>query len=156
MTRRWPLGVDSGREEGSITPLIIGLFAIALVVITTGVAVSSVQIERMRLFDAADGAALRAANALDVSAYHAGVADAVPVTDTSVAQAAAGYLDDIGLPQGVQAWALGPGTGSPDGQTAVVVLTGTLSVPLVGRVIDAAGGSVSVTVTSRARADLRP
>lgn len=143
-------------EAGSITPLIMGLFVIAALIITTGIAISAVQLERMRLFDAADGAALRAANALDVAAYDSGVAEAVPINNASVEEAAVGYLNEIGLPRGVESWQLAAGTGAPDGQTAVVVLTGQVSVPLVGDAINRLGGSVTVTVTSRARAELIP
>ena len=148
--------LDRRDESGSITPLIIGLFVIAALVITTGIAISAVQLERMRLFDAADGAALRAANALDDTAYQGGVAGAVPISDASVQDAAAGYLNEIGLPRGVESWELGGDTGTPDGVTAVVVLTGQVSVPLVGPAINRLGGSVQVTVVSRARAELTP
>jgi hypothetical protein len=47
-----------------------------------------------------------------------------------------------------------PGTGSPDGETAVVRITGDAEVPLVGGLLRALGGSVTITVESRARAPL--
>lgn len=143
-------------EEGSIIPLMAGLFAVVALLIVTGIAITSAQLVRTRLYDAADGAALRAANSLDASAYLGGVTEAVPVTDESVVGAAAGYLDEIGPPAGVVRWGLQPGSGTPDGRTAVVVLAGEARLPLVGSLLEAAGGSVTITVTSRARADLLP
>lgn len=133
-----------------------GLFVVAALLIVTGIAITSAQLARTRLYDAADAAALRAANALDETAYRGGVTDAVPVTEVSVRQAASGYLDEVGPPPGVTHWALQPGTGTPDGRTAVVVLAGQARLPLIGSVLQAAGGSVTITVTSRARADLLP
>lgn len=143
-------------EEGSIIPLTIGLFVVAALLIVTGLAVTAAQLVRTRLYDAADGAALRAANALDEAAYASGVHGAVPVTDASVGQVAAAYLDQVGRPRGVVQWSLQPGTGTPDGHTAVVVLAGQAELPLIGSVLSAAGGSVTITVTSRSRADLLP
>ena len=45
-----------------------------------------------------------------------------------------------------------PGTGSPDGETALVRLTGEVDVPLVGGILRGLGGSVTITVEARARA----
>ena len=73
----------------------------------------------------------------------------------SVRELAAGYLDSRPLPTDVAGWALERGTGSPDGETAVVVLTAQVNLPVVGAVLDALGSEVSVTVTSRARAVIR-
>lgn len=143
-------------EDGSIIPMILGLFVVAALLIVVGVAVTSAQLARTRLYDAADAAALRAANALDEAAYREGVAESVLVTDASVLASASGYLDELGPPHGVTRWGLQPGTGTPDGHTAVVVLSGQARLPLVGALVEAFGGSVTITVTSRARADLLP
>lgn len=46
------------------------------------------------------------------------------------------------------------GTGTPDGRTAVVRLRGEAHLPLIGGLLESMGGSVTVTVESRARADV--
>ncbi|HYN30248.1 MAG TPA: pilus assembly protein TadG-related protein [Dermatophilaceae bacterium] len=151
------VGASRGRprdEAGQVTLLVLGAAMVALLLVAGTVAVTSVHLSRMRLLDVADGAALAAANALDEGAYASGVGDAVPVSDATVRQAAAGYVAARPLPVGVEAWALDGGTGTPDGRTAVVAMTGTADLPLAGPALDALGGSVTISVVSRARADV--
>jgi hypothetical protein len=144
-------------EGGQITLLIIGFTIIALMLIIGAVDVTAVQLARVRLFDAADGAALDASDALDNgSAYEAGLRlGAVRITDGTVRQSATGYLAAQPRPHGISSWVLANGTGSPDGQTAVIVLRGTVDIPIAASVLSAFGGSVQITVESRARSDLR-
>ena len=142
-------------EGGQVSILILGYTMVAILLIVGTVAVTSAQLSRLRLLDAADGAALDAADSLDLGAYQGGIDTAVPVTDTTVAATAQRYLAERPLPVGIRSWAVTSGTGSPDGQTAVVRLTGEADLPLVGGLLDALGGSVTITVESRARADLR-
>ncbi len=47
-----------------------------------------------------------------------------------------------------------PQTGSPDGRTAVVTLSGRATLPMTGWVLESLGGGVTITVSSRARATL--
>ena len=141
-------------ERGTISIFILGLAAIAMTLVAGGVAVTSAHLSRMALLDAADGAALAAANALDESGYRDGIDGAVPISDASVRAEAAAYLSGLERPARVSGWALGPGTGTPDGQTAVVVLTGSVDLPLVGGVLRRLGTSISISVTSSARADV--
>ena len=70
-------------------------------------------------------------------------------------QSAAQYLAVAPRPNGVSAWVLTDGTGSPDGQTAVIRLQGTADIPIAASVVAAFGGSVNITVESRARSGLR-
>ena len=143
-------------DEGQITLLIIGFTIIALMLIIGGVDVTAVQLARARLFDAADGAALDASDALDNgSAYTVGLDKTVPITNGSVRQSATGYLAVQPPPQGISSWVLDAGTGSPDGQTAVIVLRGTVDIPIAATVLSAFGGSVQITVESRAQSGLR-
>ncbi len=146
---------DKRDERGSLSILTMGLVLIATLLILGGVGVTAALVARMRVTDAADAAALSAANALDPTAYEQGIGEAVPLSDASVRELAAGYLDSRPLPTDVAGWALERGTGSPDGETAVVVLTAQVNLPVVGAVLDALGSEVSVTVTSRARAVIR-
>jgi hypothetical protein len=108
----------------------------------------------MRLLDAADSAALVAANAFEDATYATtGVGSAVPVSDASVQRAAADHLATLSPPNGITQWGLSPGTGTPDGQTAVVVLTGHVPIPFASAITTRA--ALDVTVVSRARAAVR-
>lgn len=143
-------------ERGQIGLLILGFTVIALMLIIGAVDVTAVQLARTRLLDAADGAALDASDALDSgSAYGNGLQVAVPITDGSVRQSAMEYLSLQPRPHGISSWVLADGTGSPDGQTSVIRLRGAVDVPIAASVLAAFGGSVNITVESRARSGLR-
>ncbi|WP_457252422.1 pilus assembly protein TadG-related protein [Pedococcus sp. P5_B7] len=134
--------------------LVLGFSVVAILLIVGTVAVTSVQLSRMRLLDAADGAALDAADSLDVGAYHQGLSGAVALSDTTVRRTAVDYLAQRPRPESLLRWQVVGGTGSPDGETAVVRISGEARVPLVGGLLESVGGSVTITVESRARADL--
>ena len=144
------------RERGQISVLILGFTVIALMLIIGAVDVTAVQLARARLFDAADSAALDASDALDSgAAYGGGLRSAIEISDASVRQAAAQYLAGAPRPRGISSWVLVAGTGSPDGQTAVIRLRGTADIPIAAKVVEAFGGSVDITVESRARSAIR-
>ncbi len=145
------------REEGGqISLLVLGFTVIALLLVVGGVDVTAVQLARARLLDAADGAALDASDALaDHPAYGAGMKSAIAIGDLSVRQSAEAYLLGQPQPHGISSWRLVDGTGSPDGQTAVVKLRGTVDIPIAASVLAAFGSSVDITVESRARSGLR-
>lgn len=140
------------REDGRITLLVLGLTVIALTLILGGLSVTSVHISRMRLLDAADAAALDATDDSAQQIYDRGFEQTLPVSDAAVQEAAVETLATRELPGGMNSWAVAGGTGSPDGETAVVRLTGDADLPLVGDLLEGLGGSVTVTVESRARA----
>jgi len=143
-------------ERGQISLLILGFTVIALMLIIGTVDVTAVQLARSRLLDAADGAALDASDALDNgSAYGRGLRSAIQISDGSVLQSATQYLAVQPRPHGISSWVLADGTGSPDGQTAVIRLRGTADIPIAASVLAAFGGSVNITVESRARSGLR-
>jgi Putative Flp pilus-assembly TadE/G-like len=147
---------DERPDRGQISLLILGFTIIALMLIIGAVDMTSVQLARARLFDAADGAALDASDALDNgSAYEGGLKSVIPITDGSVRQSATAYLAVEPRPHGISSWILADGTGSPDGQTAVIRLRGTAEIPIAASVLAAFGGSVRITVESRARSGLR-
>lgn len=141
-------------ERGTITVYVLGLAVVAMLLISGTVAVTAAHLARMRLLDVADGAALSAANGLDDSAYRQGVGESVPLSNASVRQRAASYVGGLERPPGVVGWRLGPGTGTPDGRTAVVDLTGEAELPMVGGALRELGVSITIHVTSRARSDL--
>ncbi|MBK9475347.1 MAG: hypothetical protein IPL94_03660 [Tetrasphaera sp.] len=142
-------------EAGSLSVLTLSLVMIAIVLILGGGGVTSALVARMRLIDAADGAALSAANALADTAYTQGVGKEVPLSNGGVVAAARDYLATRPVPQDILTWTLEPQTGTPDGRTAVVAMSATVQIPLLSQVLDAFGGSVTVSVVSRARAVVR-
>lgn len=135
-----------------MTILILGLTVIAMTLIIGGLAVTSVQICRMRLLDAADGASLDATDEGIETIYVRGVGSDLPLDDETVRRSAEQHLAHRNRPHGLESWAVAPGTGSPDGHTALVRITGQADLPLIGGLLDSLGGSVTVTVESRARA----
>ena len=137
-----------------MTLLVLGFSVVAILLIVGTVAMTSVQLSRMRLLDVADGAALDAADSLDVGAYHQGLGEAVTLSDRTVRRTAVDYLAQRPRPESLLGWEVVGGTGSPDGETAVVRISGEARVPLVGGLLESVGGSVTITVESRARADL--
>lgn len=141
-------------ERGQVSVLILGVTVVVVMLIMGTVAVTSAQLSRMRMLDAADAAAAAAADALDRGAYDQGLGDAVPVSTATVRRAAAEQLAAQPVPSGIRGWRLAAGTGSPDGESAVVVLTGQVDLPVVGPLLDGLGSSVTITVTSHARAGL--
>ena len=104
---------------------------------------------------AADAAALAATDEGARRIYDEGLGTDLPLDDALVQQTAAEHLASRGRPHGLEGWSVAPGTGSPDGRTAVVRLTGQADLPLVGGLLESLGGSVTVTVESRARAAVR-
>lgn len=159
--RRW--SPDSGvaavrrrRDDGQVSLLIAGLLGVVLLLVIGGIDVTAAQIARTRLLDASDSAALDAANALDEgAAYAGGIGSSVVVSNTTVERAAAANLATRPLPYGISAWRTAGGTGTTDGRTAVVVVQGVADLPMTGGLLAALGGSVTITVESRARAPLR-
>lgn len=143
-------------ERGSISIFIVGLTVIAMLLIAGTIAVTSAHLSRMRLLDVADGAALSAANGLDDSAYARGVTTSVPLSNATVRERAADYVGSRPRPGSILEWKLGPGTGTPDGRTAVVALNGEAELPMIGSVLRELGVSVRISVESSARADLEP
>jgi hypothetical protein len=144
-------------EAGQISILLIGLVAVCLTIVLGVVGVTSVQLSRIHLLDAADAAALDASDALAPErAYAEGLRGGVPLTDASVVEAASAHLAQRARPSRLIDWAVAPGTGSPDGRTAVVVVRGTARIPVVSAVLAQFGGGVTVTMTSTARSDIAP
>lgn len=141
-------------DNGQLTVLILGLTVIAMTVIIGGLAVTSVQISRMRLLDAADAAALAATDEGAEQIYDGGLDQSLPLTDEVVRSVAVEHLAGRERPHGLESWSVAGGTGTPDGRTVVVRLSGEADLPMVGGLIRSLGGSVTVGVESRARADV--
>lgn len=144
-------------DRGQISVLLVGLVAIVLTLVLGVVGVTSIQLSRIHLLDAADAAALGASDALaEDQVYDRGLGDGIVIDDHLVVESAAGHLAARTMPSRVASWRLGPGTGTPDGRTAVVEVVGTARIPLISSVLRAFGDGVTITVVSRARSDLEP
>jgi len=155
LRRRVAAGQRQRRDGGQISVLILGLFGIVLVLLLGGIDVTAAQIARTRLLDAADAAALDAADAIDEpGAYGNGLASSVPVSNATVQDAAASNLATRPRPSGISSWTTALGTGTTDGQTAVVIVQGVADLPMAGGLLSSLGGSVTITVEARARAPL--
>jgi hypothetical protein len=142
-------------ESGQILILLLGYVIVAVTLVVVAVDITAVHLARTQLLDASDAAALDAADAVDSgSVYRGGVRGAVPLTTTGVRAAATAYLSTYAPPTRVTGVEPTDVTGSPDGQTAVVELTARVKLPLLGPVVQAWSGGVTVTVRSQARADV--
>lgn len=151
MTRRVPTN-----EQGQMSILMLGLVVVCLTIVMAVVGVTAVQLSRIHVLDAADAAALDASDSLALErAYAEGLGGGVLLTDESVIEAAGAHLAARPMPSRLSGWQISPGTGSPDGRTAVVVVTGTARVPVVSALLSAFGGEVTITMTSTARSDLQ-
>ena len=147
-------------DSGQVLVLAIGFVAVALALIATVAAVTSVQLERKRLLSVADAAAAYAAGTFDETLFHANldqvgdetVDPVIVLTDASVATAAQEYLDDSADVVPLRDVRLVAGT-SPDGQTAVVELAGVARPALVGWLMDVLDddGGVRIVVEGAAR-----
>lgn len=140
-------------DDGQVLLLVVAYAAIAIALVLTVVSASQVHLERKRLLEAADAAALDAADEIAEDAYFDGGAQpgSVPVSDRSVRAAVDGYLDDRRAWAEFDDLAIAPGTGTPDGRTAVVTLRATVEPPLIGWALQAWSDGVQLEVTSRAR-----
>ncbi|WP_018155390.1 pilus assembly protein TadG-related protein [Demetria terragena] len=145
------------RDDGRISILIAGFLGILAMLILGAVDVTAVQLARMRILDASDSAAADAADAIDEGGVYTGGVDGerLRLTDGSVRQVAVDNLGKQRLPQNVTSWGLQSGTGTRDGRTARVVLSGTVQPPISGGALGFFK-EVTVTVESNARADVQP
>jgi hypothetical protein len=136
-------------EDGSILPLAIVFGVLALALVLTVVAVTSLYLERERLFTVADGAALAGAESFALSAAGATSDGALPqpaltpdrvraAVDDYLASAASNGLEELTVES----------AGTDDGRSARVRLAATWHPPVVS-VFVPAGLRLSVTSTAR-------
>ena len=149
--------VPHGSDDGQITLLVIAYTLIAFCLVAVVADAAAVHLARTQLLDAADAAALDAADALGDEAYQAGLGSAaVPLTDAGVRAQATRYLSTYEPPSLLDRVAVQPGTGTDDGDSATVVLAGRVRLPVAATVVASWRGGIVITVTSKARAPLRP
>jgi Putative Flp pilus-assembly TadE/G-like len=147
----------SGDEDGQILLLALGYTLIAFALVAVAVDATAVHLARTQLLDAADAAALDAADAVDAgTVYASGLGRDVPLSAEAVRDQAQTYLSTYEPPSRLEAVGLTGGTGSPDGVSAVVELSATVRLPIAAPVVASFAGGVTVTVRSTARARLAP
>jgi len=144
-------------DGGQILLLALGYTMLAFALVAVAVDATAVHLARTELLDAADAAALDAADAVDpADVYAGGLGADVPLTGEGVRTQAETYLSTYDPPSRLTGIRLLDGSGSPDGATAVVELSGTVRLPIAAPVVASFAGGITVTVRSTARARLRP
>lgn len=150
--RRWPnrLGTTGG-EDGQVIVLIIGYVLLALLLATVVMAASSVYLEHKRLLSLADGASLAAADSFTLGQLDSSLGTPTAVLDGGrVRSVAVDYLQRNGAFTRFSGLAVAPGTGSPDGATAVVALSAAVHPPVVNFLVPD-GIRVEASSTARSR-----
>lgn len=131
--------------------LIIGYVLLALLVTTAVMAASSLYLEHKKLLSAADGASVAAADSYTLGQVETGAGSPSAVLNGGrVRSVAADYLSRNGAFARFDGLAVGPETGSPDGSTAVVVLSAEVHPPIVNFLIPD-GIRIEATSTARSR-----
>ena len=139
-------------EDGQLMVLIIGFVLVALLVATVVVAASSVYLEHKKLLSLADGASMAAADGFTLGQLETGAGTPTAVLSAGrVRSTAAELLDRSSASVRFSGLAVGPGTGSPDGSTAVVVLSAAVHPPVVNFLVP---DGIRIEVTSTARSQL--
>lgn len=137
------------REQGTVLVLVIGFVFVLLVMVGVVVNVSAVVLAKRGVSGAADGAAVSAAQSLDIEAlYRDGLREQVPLSLAVARGRVATY--------GTQAELRQPGLALVvrlDGRTAVVTATRTVRLPFP---VPGSPGSVLVESVARARAPAAP
>lgn len=132
--------------------MILGHVAVALLVATVVIGISSVYLEHKRLLSLADGASLAAADSYTLGevATQGGSPSAV-LNPARVRNVAADFVARSPAAQRFNDLAVAGATGTPDGSTAVVVLTAAVHPPVVNFLVP---GGIPIEATSTARSRL--
>lgn len=131
--------------------LIIGYVLLALLVTTVVTAASSVYLEHKKLLSLADGASVAAADSFTLGQLQSASGSPTAVLSAGrVRGTAADYLGRDGAFARFSGLAVAPVTGSPDGSTAVVVLSAQVHPPIVNFLVPD-GIRIEATSTARSR-----
>ena len=142
---------EYGAEDGQMMVLIIGYVLLALLVTTAVMAASSLYLEHKRLLSMADGASVAAADSYTLGQVETqGGSPAAVLNAGRVRNVAADFLNRNGAHARFDGLALLPDTGSPDGSTAVVVLSAEVHPPIVNFLVPD-GIRIEATSTARSR-----
>lgn len=140
---------DLSGESGQSTPLIIGLLAIALLVVTVMLAATQVNGQARRLLGVADGASTAAADDYLVDLQGGDLS--VKLTNATVQESVASYLSETNASNKFTGLRILEATASPDGRTAHVRLGASVHPPLVNWIVP---DGVTISVESDARVHL--
>ena len=123
---------EQSAENGQMTVMIVGYVLIALLVVSVVIGISSVYLEHKRLLSLADGASLAAADSYTLGevAGASGSPSAV-LGSERVRNVAADFVARSPASSRFDGLAVTRGTCSPDGSTAVVVLSSVVHPPVV-------------------------
>ncbi len=138
-------------EDGQMMVMILGYVVLALLVTTVVIGISSVYLEHKRLLSLADGASVAAADSYTLGevATQGGSPSAV-LSSARVRNVAADFVSRSPASQRFDGLAVAGTTGTPDGSTAVVVLTAAVHPPVVNFLMPA-GITIEATSTARSR-----
>lgn len=141
-------------DDGTVLLLVIGLVAIAALLIAVVADISALYLERRNLTSAADGAALAGAQSVDeASIYRQGLPaeGPVPLDEDAAERAVLDYLHDAGV--------LGPGTDvrvSTTSTTVSVSLAARMKLPVANTITAGTSGTAPVSATATARTAVIP
>lgn len=140
-----------GGEDGQLMVLIIGYVLLALLVTAAVAGASSVYIEHKKLLSLADGASVAAADSFTLGQLESATGSPTAVLSAvRVRSTAADYLNRTGAFGRFSGLEVAPATGSPDGSTAVVVLSAAVHPPIVNFLVPD-GLRIEATSTARSR-----
>ncbi|HSO92364.1 MAG TPA: pilus assembly protein TadG-related protein [Arthrobacter sp.] len=146
-----PPGRVQGSDDGQLMVLIIGFVLLALLLATVVIGASSVYLEHKKLLSLADGASVAAADSFTLGQLETGGGSPTAIlTGARVRSAAVEFLDRSSATARFSGLAVGPGTGSPDGSTAVVVLSAAVHPPVVNFLVPD-GIRIEASSTARSR-----
>lgn len=131
--------------------MILGYVALALLVATVVIGITAVYLEHKRLLSLADGASLAAADSYTLGevASTGGTPSAV-LNPARVRNVAADFVARSPASQRFSGLSVTGATGTPDGSTAVVVLTAAVHPPVVNFLVPD-GIRIEATSTARSR-----
>ena len=141
----------TNHEDGQMMVMILGYVPLALLVATVVIGISSVYLEHKRLLSLADGASLAAADSYTLGDVDAqGGSPSATLNPARVRNVAADFVSRSPAAQRFSGLAVAGATGSPDGSTAVVVLTAAVHPPVVNFLVPD-GIRIEATSTARSR-----
>jgi hypothetical protein len=147
-------------DSGQILLLTLGYTVVALLLVSVIAGATAVHLQRKQLYSLADAAALDAADAVDGPAYYRAIAagvdlERIPLDDAGVRDAAQAYVVAAPGAARLDGVRVDPATGTPDGQSAVVVLTARARLPLVSIVLETWSGGIPLRAEATATAPLQ-
>lgn len=138
-------------EDGQMMVMILGYVVLALLVAVVVIGISAVYLEHKRLLSLADGVSLAAADSYTLGEVETqGGSPSAVLNPARVRNVAADFVARSPASQRFESLAVAGATGTPDGSTAVVVLTAAVHPPVVNFLVPD-GIRIEATSTARSR-----